>query len=96
MSLNYTNDIDYTSNRYAEQTIHQPSTHSSPVFFSLRTKNSKRKGLRVSFVFFQKKYPPDGRLNEIVATVVELSDIWKPGPMDGIPPFVMNYICYKM
>ena len=25
--------------------------------------------------------------------VEELSDLWKPGAMDGIPPFVMNCNC---
>ena len=52
--------------------------------------DSQRKGLRVSFAFFQRNYLPDGRVNETVATVEELSDLWKPGAMDGIPPFVMN------
>ena len=39
------------------------------------------------------KLPPDGRVNETVATVEELSDLWKPGAMYGIPPFVMNCNC---
>ena len=71
----------------------QPRTDSYPVFSSLRTMNSKRKGLRVSFAFFQRNYLPDGRVNETVATVEELSDLWKPGTMDGLPPFVMNCNC---
>ena len=29
-------------------------------------------------------------MNETVAKVEELSDLWKPGAMDGTPPFVMN------
>ena len=66
---------------------------SFPVFSSLRTTNSKRKGLRVSFAFFQKNYLPDGGVNETVATVEELSDLWKPGATDGIPPFLMNCNC---
>ena len=68
-------------------------TNSDPVFSSLRTMVSKRKGLRVSFAFFQRNYLPDGRVNETVATVEELSDLWKPGAMDGVPPFVMNCNC---
>ena len=55
--------------------------------------DSKKKGLRVSFAFFQRKYLPDGRVNETVATVEELSDLLKPGAMDGIPPFVMKCNC---
>ena len=51
------------------------------------------KGLRVSFAFFQRNYLPDGRVHETVATVEELSDICKPGTMNGIPPFVLNCNC---
>ena len=93
MSLNHTNDNDYLSNQYPQPTTHQPRTDSSPVFSSLRTMDSKRKGLRVSFAFFQKHHPPDGRLNETVPTVEELSDLWKSGAVDGIPPFVMICNC---
>ena len=82
------------SNQYLQPTNHQPRTDSYPVFSSLRTMDSKRKGLRVRIVFFQKKYLPDGRLNETVATVEELSDLWKPGAMDGFPPFEMNSSCF--
>ena len=45
------------------------------MFSSLRTMDSKRKELRVSFAFFQRIYLPDGRVNEILATVEELSDL---------------------
>ena len=55
--------------------------------------DSKKKGLRVSLAFFQRIYLPDGRVNETVATVEELIDLWKPRATDGIPPFVMNSIC---
>ena len=48
------------------------------------------KGLNVSFAFFQRIYLPDGRVNETVATFEELSDLWKPGALDGSPPFVTN------
>ena len=71
-SLNHNNDRYPISNQYPQPTTHQPRTDSYPVFSSLRTMNSKRKGLRVSFAFFQRSYLPDGRVNETVATVEEL------------------------
>ena len=86
MSLNHKNDTYTTFNQVSQPTTQQPRTDSYPVFSSLRTMNSKRKGLRVSFAFFQRNYLPDGRVNETVATLEELSDLWKPGAMDGIPP----------
>ena len=93
MSLNHNNDRYSMSNQFPQPTTDQPRTDSYPVFSSLRRIDSQRKGLRVSFAFFQRSYLPDGRANETVATVGELSDLWKPGAMDGIPPFVMNCIC---
>ena len=93
MSLNHTNDTYSMFNQYTQLTTQQPRTDSYPVFSSLRTMDSKRKGLRVSFAFFQRNYLPDGRMNETVAKVEELSDLWKPGAMDGTPPFVMNCNC---
>ena len=92
-SLNHNNDRCSISNQYPQPTTHQPRTDSYPVFSSLRLMNSKRKGLYVNFAFFQRNYLPDGRLNETVATVEDLSDLWKPGAMDRIPPFVMNCNC---
>ena len=74
-SLNHNNDRYSISNQYPQPTTHQPRTDSYPVFSSLRTMNSKRKGLRVSFAFLQRNYLPDGRKNETVATVEELSDL---------------------
>ena len=50
MSLSHTNDTYYMFNQYPQQ----PRTDSNPVFSSLRTMNSKRKGLCVSFAFFQR------------------------------------------
>ena len=55
--------------------------------------DSKKKGLRVNFAFFQRNYLPDGRVNATVATVQELSVLWKPGAVDEFPPFVMNCNC---
>ena len=43
---------------------------------------------------FKKNYLPDGTTNETVAKVEELSDLWKPGTMDGTPTFVMNCLCF--
>ena len=94
MSINLTNDTYSMFNQHLQPTSQQPRTNSYPVASSLRTLDSKRKGLRVSFAFFQAKYLPDGRVNEAVATVKEVSDLWKPGAMDGIPPFVMNFELY--
>ena len=93
MSLNHTNDSYSMSNQCPQPPAHQPRTDSYPVFSSLRRMHSQRKGLRVSFAFFQRNYLPDGRVNETFAKVEELSYLWKPGEMDGIPPFVMNCNC---
>ena len=92
-SVNHNIDRYSISNPYPQPITHQSRTDSYPVISWLRTKDSKRKGLRVSFAFFQRNYLPDGRVNETVATVEKLSDLWKPGAMDGIPPFVMNCNC---
>ena len=93
MSLNHTNDRYSMSNKYPQPPTHQPRTDAYPVFSSLRMMDSKRKWLCVSFAFFQRNYPPDGRVNETVTTVEELIDVWKPGAMVGIPPFVMIFNC---
>ena len=93
LSLNHTYDRYSMSNQYPQPTTHQPRTDSYPVFSSLRRMDSQRKGLRVSFAFFQRNYLPDGRVNETVAMVEELTDLWKSGATDGIPPSVMNCNC---
>ena len=93
MSLSHTNDTYSTFNQYPQPTTQQPRADSYPLFSSLRTMNSKSKGLRVSFAFFQRNYLADERTNETVAKVEELSDLWKPGARDGTPPFVMNGNC---
>ena len=93
MSISRTNGRYSMSNQYPQPTTHQPRKDSYPVFSSLRRMDSQRKGLCVSFAFFQQNYLPDGRENETVATVEELKDLWKPGAMDRIPPFVMNCNC---
>ena len=83
MSLNHTNDRYSMSNQYPQPTTHQPRPESYPVISSFRAMDSKRKGLRVSFALSRRIYLPDGRVNETVATVELLSDLWKPGAMDG-------------
>ena len=93
MSFNHTNDRYSICNKYAHPTTHQLGTDSYPVFSSLLRMDRKRKGLRVSFAFFQRNYLPDGRVNETVGTVEELSDLWKPAAMDRFPPYVMNCNC---
>ena len=93
MSLNHTNDRYSISNQYPQPPAHQPRTDSYPVFSSMRRMDSQKKGLRVSFSFFQRNYQPDGRVNETIATVEELSDLRKPRAMDGYAPFVMNCKC---
>ena len=90
MSLNHTNDRYSMSNKYPQPTTDQPRRDSYPVLSPLRKMDSKRKGLCVSFAFFQRNYLPDGRVNETVATVGELSYLWKARAMDGIPSYVMN------
>ena len=93
MSLNHTNNTYSMFKEYTQPTTQQPRKDSYPVFSSLRTMNSERKGLRVSFAFFQRNYLTDGRMNETVAKVEELIDLWKPGARDGTPPFVMSCNC---
>ena len=93
LPLNHTNGTYSLFNRYPQLTTQQPRTDSNPVFSSLRRMDSKRKGLRINLAFYQRSYLQDGRVNETVATVEELSDHWKPGAMDGVPPFVMNCNC---
>ena len=75
MSLSNTNDLYSTFNQYPQPTTQQPRADSYPLFSSLRTMNSKNKGLRVSFAFFQRNYLADGRINGTVAKVEELSDL---------------------
>ena len=55
-SFKHNNDRYSIFNQYPQPTTHQPGTYSYPVFSSLRTMNSTRKGLRVNFAFFQGNY----------------------------------------
>ena len=54
MSLSHTNDTYSMFNQYPQPKTQQPRADSYPVFSSLRTMDSKTKGLRVSFAFFQR------------------------------------------
>ena len=80
MSLNPTNGRDSMSNQCPQPTTHKPRIDSCSVFSSLRTMDSERKRLRVSFAFLQRKNLRDGQLNERVATTEQLSVIWMDGP----------------
>ena len=93
MSLSHTNDTYSTFNQYSQPTTQQPRADSYPLFSSLRTMNSKSKGLRVSFAFFRRNYLADGRMNETAAKVEVLSDLWEPRAMEGTPNSAMNCIC---
>ena len=56
-------------NDYPQTPTHQPGADSYPVFASLRTMEGKKKGLRISFALFRRNYLPEGRVNELVATI---------------------------
>ena len=94
ISPNHTNDRYPMPNQYPQPTIHQLRTDSNPVFYSLRTVDSKRKVLDINFAFFQGNCLPDGQLNETFATVEEFSDLLIPGARVAIPPFVMKCNCF--
>ena len=96
MSLNHTNDTNSMFNQFHQLTIQPPKTDPYPVLSTLWTMDSERKCLRITFALFQRNYLPDGQMNETVAKVEELSDLWKPGVMDGTPPFVINCKCIKV
>ena len=59
MSPNRTNFTYSMFKQCPQPTTQQPRTDSYPVFSSLRTMDSKKKGLRVSFAFFQITYRTD-------------------------------------
>ena len=90
MSHLHTTDRDSRSNQNLHTTFYQPTTDVDSIFSSLRPMDSKWKDLRVSF---QRNYLSDGRVNETVVMVEQLSDLWKPGAMDRARPFVMNCSC---
>ena len=89
-SLNHTTDRYSMSNQCPQALTHGPRTDLYPVFSSLRTTDKKRKGLRVSFAFVDKNHLMDGKVQETIPTVEALSDLWKPGAMDGVALFLMN------
>ena len=97
MPLNHTSDTYSIFSQYPQITTNQQSrTDSSPVFSSLRTMDTERRDCASALHSFKKNYSQDGRVKESVATVEEFSDFWKPGAMDGVPPFVMNCNCIQV
>ena len=52
-----------------------------------------KKGTARQLCILSKKLLTGGRVNETVVTVEDLSDLWKPGAMDGIASFLMNCNC---
>ena len=54
LSLKHTTDREPLSNQYPRTTTHQPKTDLYLLFSSMRPLDSKKKGLRVNFAFFQK------------------------------------------
>ena len=88
LSLNHTPDTRLLTIKYRQTSDYRPKTEIHPIFSSLRPADSNKKGLRVSFAFFQRNYLPDGRVNKTVATVQEL--ILKLGVLDEVPSFVIN------
>ena len=85
-SLNHANDGHCMTNQYPRTTTGQLKTDLYLVISSKRTMDKKRRRLRVRFAKFQKNKLPDGQVKETVATVGELSDLFKPGATDGVPP----------
>ena len=73
-SPKHTNDMDSMSISTLKQQF-----NSYPIFCALRTMNSTREGVHVSLAFSRKNYLTDRQVKETVATVEELSDLWKPG-----------------
>ena len=93
MSLNHFYDRDPLSNQK-----HQPTTHKleqTQIQSSLHCERWTVRGKDCASALnsFKTNYLPDGRVDETVATVEELNDLWKPGELDGIPPFVMKCNC---
>ena len=82
LSLNQNPDSDLMSSQYPQALTLLRKTDLHPIFSSIRLTESTRKGLLVSFAFFQRYYLPHGRVNESVAAVEELSDCWKPSARD--------------
>ena len=72
LSLIYFIDKDFMSKQHSETTTYSPRKFLYPVFSSLRPMDSKRKGLHVSFAFFEIHYLPHLPVKETFATVEEL------------------------
>ena len=101
MSLNINNDRYSMSNQYPQPTTHPARTDSNPEFFSLRRMDSQRKGLRVSFAFFQQKIPtrPKSERNSCYGWRVEWSlefrsDGWSSAICDELYLYLSVAICF--
>ena len=95
LTLNHTFDRNSMSWQYPQTKSYQSRTDIYAMSSSLRAIDGKTKAMRMRFAFIQRNYSLDGRENETVATVLELSDLWKSGATDGVPPFVMDCICFQ-
>ena len=63
-----------------------------PLFsYIVQPMDSKRQGFCISLAFFHKNYTADAWLIKTIATVVELSEFWKPWAMVQVSPFVMTW-----
>ena len=62
------------TNEYNQPSTYQTKTDSYPLFSSKRALASNRKGLRISFAFFQKVFLLEGPVEETVSTVELFSD----------------------
>ena len=90
MTLIHTTERNSMSIRYPQTTTLQARLNVYLLLPSLRTNDSKKKGMRVSFGIYQLNHLPSVRGNKTVATVEELGDLWKSGAMNGVPSFVMK------
>ena len=93
MSINHTKNRYSMSHKYPQPTTHQPRKHSYPVFSPLQRDGQPKEGIPRQLCILSTQIPTRRTMNETVATVEELSDLCKPGAMEGIPPFVMNCNC---
>ena len=82
--------------QYPEKPTILPQTDFCLVFSSSRSMNSERKGLRVGFASLEINYIPGIRVKETVGTAEELSQFWKPRPLDGAQLFVMSSISFNV
>ena len=90
VSFNHTAFSDPMSIQYRQTSTRHPKTNLHPLFSSLGSVDSKKKGLGDCFACFPEHCWTERWVNKTVATIANLSHLWKPGAMDGIPQFLMN------